>query len=647
MRIGVASRVFGAAVLVGIATLLGAGWWTISSVEVGGPIYTQIVQKKDLVADVLPPPEYVVEAFLEVNLAFDEPEALADHENRLAQLRKDYEDRHAYWLEQDLEPRLAKLLLDDAYKPASQFWSLVEHDFLPALKAGRQEDAGSILTKIKGAYADHRKQIDLVVSEANRLSSELELSTTEKIDLIKVLIAALALVVLAAVAMAVWVVIARIVKPISQLSAAMHALAEGDTDLSLPVSGKDEIGDMVRATDVFRQNAIERIELTANIDKSRQEAETRKAELENLSREFLGKADAMKTVLDRQAHVVRESARRLASSADATDQQVTLGLGSSSEAASSVQTVAAAAEQLSASTKRIAEQTMHSREITSSASAAAAHANEDMRKLSDVTRQIGSILDVIGSIASQTNLLSLNATIEAARAGEAGKGFAVVAGEVKALAEQTTKATAEVARHVNAINVSTETAAASIAAISGRVEEVIRLTSAIADSVGEQGTATNEIAESACRAATCTDGAKGNSEKVAAVVGQTRAEVKCIEDGANTLSAAIIEFTKGIDAFLGGISSDMQDRRSDIRHQAHEQVSVSYSGQSGKALISDISLSGASFAQHPGFKQNMKVGIQFREVTTDAVVTWVDGARCGVVFSNRLTEMPISLARAA
>jgi methyl-accepting chemotaxis protein len=446
----------------------------------------------------------------------------------------------------------------------------------------------------------------------------------------------------------IWISLLETLRPIGNLEGAMRLLASGRNDFDVPYRKRgDEIGSMAAAIEVFRQNNIERDRLNGEVEIAKKEAEQRKAEIVGLAADFLAKSDSLKAVLDRQAHVVQACAKSLAQTADATDLQVKAGLAASSEAASNVQTVAAASEQLSASTKRIAEQTHASYESTVKASHAAKAASRDILSLSKVSDQIGKILETIGGIAAQTNLLSLNATIEAARAGEAGKGFAVVASEVKALAEQTAKATAEVGNLVTEISSSTDAAVASIQTISERVDEVNGISAQILHAVQEQETATAEIASSAMRASTSTDGSRETTQKISNVSAATRKEVTSMEDGARSLSAAIKEFTKGIDFFLGSISSDMQDRRENIRHHVRQVAHVECNRRRSEVIATDVSLGGATFERNPGFREGANIEIEFAGSKVGANVVWANANGFGVRFLARLTELPVDLRQAA
>lgn len=445
-----------------------------------------------------------------------------------------------------------------------------------------------------------------------------------------------------------WQLARTLTRPISLLEEQMGTLANGNTNIEIAGQERgDELGDMARAVETFRLNAIEREKLNEEVEMSRKEAEARKTELEELAGDFLMKADDLKVVLDRQAHVLRACAKSLSTSADATDDQVEAGLDATSQAASNVQTVAAAAEQLSVSTKRVSEQTYASHEITDMASRAAKTACDDILNLSKVSGQIGNILEAIGGIAAQTNLLSLNATIEAARAGEAGKGFAVVASEVKALAEQTAKATSEVSSLVTQISSSTDAAVKSIDEIAKRVEDVNRISAEIARAVQEQETATAEIAESAMRASASTDEARNTTEKVSAVTAATREEVGNLEAGEKSLSASIKEFTKGIDFFLGSISNEMKDRRNHIRHDVRNVATVEWNGNNKEVEIKDISLGGAALVGHLDVKEGMRVKVHFGDIVHAATIIWCNQEGLGIEFLEELEDLPVDLRKAA
>jgi len=231
---------------------------------------------------------------------------------------------------------------------------------------------------------------------------------------------------------------------------------------------------------------------------------------EDLERGVKDVVDAVSTA----ASDLRVSAQSMAATAGKTSQLSGAVAAAATEASANVQTVAAAAEELSASIVEIGRQVNHSADIAGKAMDAAKNADGTVTGLADAAQKIGAIVKLINDIAGRTNLLALNATIEAARAGSAGKGFAVVASEVKALANQTAKATDEIAGQIAAIQGATREAVAAIQGIGARIGEINEIATGIAAAIDEQGASTQEIARNVMEAATGTNDVSGNIANV-------------------------------------------------------------------------------------------------------------------------------------
>ena len=293
-----------------------------------------------------------------------------------------------------------------------------------------------------------------------------------------------------------WMISRSITRPLGQLGARMEALADGQLDGQIPGVGRgDEVGAMAATVQIFQNNAIRMRDL------ERSEAETqgraaaeRRAAMESLASDFERSVNGIVRSVSTAATGMQATAQSMtATASDASARAATVG-AASQNASTNVGTVASAAEQLSGSVAEISRQVSRSTEIASKAVNDAERTNATVQVLSTGAEKIGEVIKLIHSIASQTNLLALNATIEAARAGESGRGFAVVASEVKALANQTAKATEEISAQVAAMQTSTSDAVAAISGITQTIGQMSEITSSIAISIDQQGDATREIA---------------------------------------------------------------------------------------------------------------------------------------------------------
>lgn len=293
-----------------------------------------------------------------------------------------------------------------------------------------------------------------------------------------------------------WLISRSISKPLGLLGARMRALADGSLEGDIPGTERgDEVGAMAATVQIFKDNAvrIRGLEQAEEEAKSRATAERRGA-MESIASDFERSVNGIVRSVSTAAAGMQSTAQSMTSSAsDASARAATVGAASES-ASNNVGTVAAAAEELSSSVAEISRQVARSSEIANKAVADAESTNATVKALSTGAEKIGEVIKLIHSIAAQTNLLALNATIEAARAGESGRGFAVVASEVKALANQTAKATEEISAQVAAMQASTSDAVASIGGISQTIAQMSEITVSISTAIEQQGDATREIA---------------------------------------------------------------------------------------------------------------------------------------------------------
>ena len=356
---------------------------------------------------------------------------------------------------------------------------------------------------------------------------------------------------IAAAAIAVFYVQRNLIRRLTAVSDAMHKLSSGDTDLAVPaLTDSDEIGEMARSLDIFRAGEIERRGM-ATRERAEQEGQrTRAAAVEQLINDFRATVTAVIRTVTDNATSMETTARSLSGIARQADQQARSATVSSEQTSDNLRGVAAAAEELGTSVREISHQANQSKDVVAKAADIARSADQMVGQLADGATRIGDVIKLIQSIAGQTNLLALNATIEAARAGEAGKGFAVVASEVKSLANETARATEEIAEQVGAIQESTSDAVAAIREISEVMNDINRFTTTIASAVVEQSASTEEISRNVQQAANGANDLAGNMVTVSQAIDETNRSASAVLEATNTLSTQAGTLQGAVNTFL-------------------------------------------------------------------------------------------------
>jgi methyl-accepting chemotaxis protein len=329
-----------------------------------------------------------------------------------------------------------------------------------------------------------------------------------------------------------------IVKPIMLLKVVMEGFASNDLKAAVPgVERRDEVGDMARTVEVFKKNRLEVERMRSDqLLTEKRNSDQRKADMHKLAGDFEGAVGEIIETVSSASTELEASAGSLTKTAEHA-QKITIAVAAASEEASTnVQSVASATEELSSSVREIGRQVRESARISNEAVDQATKTNNRVGELSKAAARIGAVVELINNIAGQTNLLALNATIEAARAGEAGRGFAVVASEVKALAEQTAKATGQISQQITDIQVGTQESVRSIGEISGTIEKLAEISSAISASMEEQSAATEEIARNVQQAAQGTVQVSSNITDVQQGAGETGSASSQVLQAAQSLS---------------------------------------------------------------------------------------------------------------
>jgi methyl-accepting chemotaxis protein len=555
MRIGLPNlRIRSLLVVLGVVVgtiLVGSGTlqqFAASKTAINSPHYNQIVRAKDLVADVLPPPAYLIESFLEATLAKTHPENVKEHAQRLAKLKDEYNARHDFWSEKSgwadvpgSGDALYTLVATDSHAEAVKFWDVLEARLLPAIEAGDLVAADAAYASLETIYGAHRKVVDQIVTGALKQQSGLEESARTEAAKYSLIAYALIGGALLMTMAGFFLLFARVIRPVVKATGVMKQLAEGDLNATATgADRRDEIGDMVKAIEVFRKNllAIE-VMRTKQVEASAQAEVARRESLREMASTVETEAGSAVSQVRDRAKMMTQLANAMSGSVSNVTEQCHGVAAAAQQAMMSASTVTSATHEFSASIQEVSQQLSRARSVTEATVATSERTRSSVASLALAIEKIGNVAAIISEIADQTNLLALNATIEAARAGEAGRGFSVVATEVKSLSSQTATSTEEIRKHIAGIQAIMRETTEVVSEITRQISSMDEGSTVIAAAMEEQSATIMEIArhvEETARAASYV------SDSVAIVLD----EAAKTGEGARSLSQTVVEVENSI-----------------------------------------------------------------------------------------------------
>lgn len=537
--------------------------FAINEIRFGGPLHTLNQRNSDLFADILPPPVFIIEPFMEATLAVEDMRGSAPHIKRLKELRGDYEKRKAHWQAQDLSPTLKDELVK-VITPADAFWKAVDDRFIPAIASGKPDVADAVHDRVlHPLYEQHKTAVYHMVEQTIADTDVLHERSDTTLMLTIGGMGVMAVLIIAGLLFAGRMLRTRIVAPLDATADQMRQMADGNYNIALAGQDRsDEIGTMVRAMEVFRAAGIEKAaaeaqqkhvvtELAAGLELMAQGDLTRRIEqpfapdYESLRASYNNTLDTLGDILSRVANSasgVHTGANEIRAASDDLSQRTEQQAASLEETAAAMNQVTAMVQDTARNAVNVNMSITEAHREASDGGAVVEKAVVAMGAIEKSASEISQIITVIDGIAFQTNLLALNAGVEAARAGEAGKGFAVVANEVRALAQRSAEAAKDIKELITTsseqvgvgVNLVGDTGS-MLTRIVARVGEISALITHISSSAENQASSLAQI-----------NGAVSDMDKMtqqnAAMVEESTAAARSLASEADELAALVQRF---------------------------------------------------------------------------------------------------------
>lgn len=579
---------FGIIVSVGILASIGVMRFALNELKVNGPAYEQIIHGKDLIADILPPPLYLIESYLMTSEIVLNPEKMEKNLARLKQLETDYKTRQAYWQGTDLPENLQDSLQNKVIAKGNLFWSELHINFVPSVEKNDTAAMRTNLATLETLYRDHEASVLELVTASTDFLTASEATAREQTSFWSLTSLIVGLGSVALFLGGIWLLQRNAIRAITKTADYMATLAQGDLETEVPFLGRsDEVGQMAQSISVFRQAGIEKRKLElANLEQAELAEEQRKARMEEvrinaenmqkvvkelgagldrlskcnirltLDEPFAGGFEQLRNDFNTSMGVFQETLVEVLNKASEINQGCHEIRGASNDLLTRTEKQAAALEDTAAALHEITSnvkltsdrvnstrtRTQAARKDVETSNLVVTKAISAMERIENATMQISRINGVVDEIAFQTNLLALNAGVEAARAGDSGRGFAVVAQEVRELAQRSSAA----AKEINSL-----IAKAKIEVADGvkNVSETGKSLTAIENHISEISSDVDQIAYACNEQSIGLTGVNNSineidaiTQKNAAMVEEATAATNVLADDANTLSELVGRF---------------------------------------------------------------------------------------------------------
>jgi len=556
MKLSSAFAILAGALALFLAVAAGVVWNSIDTLRIGGANYEQIIDNKDLIADVLPPPIYVIEAYMTAHFAEDAPEDLAANKATLKRLKSEYEQRLTYWRGKTLTPEIKAAIFGEPDRRAREFWTILENGLLPAIERGDRAEVDVRVHQMTAAFMRHQaavnRMIPIIQAEA---AHQEDISHRAQAVAFGILLA-LSLAAIALLVVAVLIVRQHVLAPLEDTTGLMNALVNGDLNVrSAHTKRADEIGALANALEKFRTNAQERQGLDRATSSQRDVESSRAKRMAELVEAFTGKLDDVIGGLTTSSHDLHSSAVTLDRSYSNASRQAEEADEAARNTSTHIQEIAAATGQLRIAVQEISSRIAESARISSEAEAIGLETEKVIEQLADAARQVEEVTSLISDVADQTNLLALNATIEAARAGQAGQGFAVVAAEVKQLATQTTNSTGAISKRIAEIQQVSRTTATGVRSVLTAMTQVREICAAVAAAVEEQAATTSDISDRALGAARGASSAARGVESMTMATAEAGESSRRLLDTSGKVNEATDTLRREADAFFKALKA--------------------------------------------------------------------------------------------